>query len=78
MEHGLTSVDAATPLPQRCPDLFRWGDVLMKQLLTDRMMRALKPAPKGKRVVVVLHGEKTRRGWGPLTDAQLDIAAVLS
>jgi pterin-4a-carbinolamine dehydratase len=34
--------------------------------------------PKGKRVVVVLHGEKTRRGWGPLTDAQLDIAAVLS
>lgn len=33
---------------------------------------------KGRRVEVVLHGEKTRRGWTPLTDEQLDFAVALS
>ena len=33
---------------------------------------------KGVRVEVVLHGEKTRRGWTPLTNKQLDFAVALS
>lgn len=33
---------------------------------------------RGSRVEVVLHGEKTRRGWAPLSDEQLDFAVALS
>lgn len=33
---------------------------------------------KGVRVEVVLHGEKTHRGWSPLNNKQLDFAVALS
>ena len=33
---------------------------------------------KGSRVEVVLHGERTRRGWAPLSNEQLDFAVALS
>lgn len=33
---------------------------------------------KEKRVEVVLHGERIRRGWAPLTNEQLDFAVALS
>ena len=48
----LTTIDTPQPLPQRCPEAVSRGHVFMKTALTDRALKALKPAPAGERVVL--------------------------